>query len=1179
MLATEVNLPYVVAVSPAQLSYVLPAAMAVYGNDSLILSLEDSDGIVVFEPELSTHYTVTKSVTGTVTITFLSAAELLDGRWLVVDRRTPRTQGVRFSELQELPGAAIEGAADRAIAIAQELSEKISRALLARRGESLPPYPAKSQMIGKLFWLNDAGTGYEALPGASFAALAADIALGDESAVLQVRDILAQIEQLADIDAELVALAQQLSALVALATNLPELLNVDVSAAAAETSADAAEAARLAAEAAQGNAESAAAGSGVSAFYDTKAALTAALGSHTDGQVAQVFADESQGNRRAIYRRVSGAWVLKLVLDPAPPVYVDSISGNDANSGRTFSAPVQTLAAAIARLAEGSTLYLARGSVWYEAFAPTVKDLKVRAYGQGLRPVLDGAILASGSWTQHGTYTNLWYLDVNFSAATTGNFATIPSSAWHPAMWDEDDDTRVEEVALTRVLNGDVVGGSTVAAAAINDLLAIANAEPGRFTVHKTGSTGVEPRNTSENGTQFRFYIHPADGSNPNTNGRTVRVVAQRQHVTLPAGCDIEDLIVRRTGTKDLIGVAGGAVKPSRLMRVDMLEAAVHATVLGGVEFRHCFARSTDSHDDSRRQGGGAFHNFRAQTTDGTSPGFKVFDCEAERFAQAIYSHGDGGLSDEHVTFDIDGLKVTNCNSIINCDWVTKGVRARRIFARDVVTIVAHGPGTGGIEIEDSQIFFRDGSDEAGRRNIFIVYDNAASMTLRRCLVFCPETVAAQLQLTDAFPLGTVASANYPTIILENSTVIGPIKDPGNTARRQQHLVAKDSIVTEFWDVSASLAAIIAGDVVAENSYLGMQRTSLADLQVLHSGVEDDCITGVHSQVFERVVEAGDMAFYATSRTATFVDATDDNGDGTADILLNFNDGFYGRYIRIIDAYGSGLHYEGRITNKGTNGSSQKIIVTPVPSSDFSGKVLARGMFGIEIFGEDMEESATIDDDGIAIGVADGGMYTEGMLIHLGAIAPRGQPYGVREIQSISGNILTLDRPAEWLSASVQSHVNDLAGSKTNRGPLPIVPLSWGFPIILRDTSSQANTNKPLMTVTLAETGTVTARQSQSTGLFADLSGATAAGMSSVSLTYMTDGTARSYYAIDPVKGKLLAGLPVAVGDTLRIDCNVLVDEWRPRFASDPALSADAALEAGHLLAKRGMGYRRMVNG
>lgn len=826
-------------------------------------------------------------------------------------------------------------------------------------------------------------------------------------------------------------------------------------------------------------------------------------------------------------------------------VYVDSISGSDANSGVSPTLAKQTLSAAIT-LASGITgvgsLRIAGGSTFYEPNInfSALSYWTIERYGQGNRPVIDGTTLLSGTWTQHGTYTNVWYLAATIPA-TSGNYAATASSAWHPAMWDEAAGTRVEDAYVTRCLNDDTVDGVVVAETAINDFLAILDTNPGTFYVHKTGSTEYEPRNTASNGTTFTFYLATRDGTNPNTNSRSVRVVGGVAVATFGAGQRISDMIFRRTGGKDMIGVAGGALKPEYFHRCDFLEAAVHGMVLGGVECRDCRAEAA-YHGDARRDGGAGFHQFRATSTEGISRGVKMFDITAIGFNSATYSHGTGGSpATEHLTFDIDGLVAVNCDTVISQGQTTFGVRARRVRAIDCETL------TGGtLTLEDSVVFLSNA--------ISIIYGLADVVTLKRCFVYGATAIM------DPNTLGTIASASdYPTLYLEDSTVSGTFGNPGGF-RVQQHW----TLVRSYFGVISANWTV--GDITADaTSVIQFTAFSDEDLCAAHAGVVSGARTGWRRQVFTKTIVAGDLSYWNSTRTATY--SGTDNGDGTANLTMSFNDRSYGRYIRVVDAYGSGLHYEGRITNKGAT-SGDPIVVAPPPSSAFTTKALHGGVFNYQVWKDSI--SASLSEDGTQVSVPDGTKVPVGTRFRVSHPVSGRAGFGVRTVTARSGNVLTLDTACSWVAPGQTNFFNSVDGTTiTNRQSLPTVTLSFGFEAAKR---AVAGDTRPKFSVTPVEGGGNLAGTQAANSL-------NFASAGEVLTSKDTTGTTIGIYkGFNQEFGYNDTGFSVAVGDVLTIEADLEIIEDGLTFAVDPLLAKTCLPHPDSLVARRQIGYRPRFN-
>lgn len=95
--------------------------------------------------------------------------------------------------------------------------------------------------------------------------------------------------------------------------------------------------------------------------------------------------------------------------------YVDSVNGNDANSGTTAAKAKRTIAGLIAGapMVVGNAINLAKGSTWRERLTVPVNSITVQAYGSGNDPVLDCSdAIASNAWTKTANRTNVYEVPV-----------------------------------------------------------------------------------------------------------------------------------------------------------------------------------------------------------------------------------------------------------------------------------------------------------------------------------------------------------------------------------------------------------------------------------------------------------------------------------------------------------------------------------------------------------------------------------------------------------------------------------------------------------------------------------------------------------------------------------------------------------------------------------------------
>ena len=83
--------------------------------------------------------------------------------------------------------------------------------------------------------------------------------------------------------------------------------------------------------------------------------------------------------------------------------YVDSVGGDDANTGKDSAHPWRTLAKVSGTtFTNGSVVYLKRGDTWNEQLTIPSSGITIDAYGSGANPIIDGSSAISGSWSSLG---------------------------------------------------------------------------------------------------------------------------------------------------------------------------------------------------------------------------------------------------------------------------------------------------------------------------------------------------------------------------------------------------------------------------------------------------------------------------------------------------------------------------------------------------------------------------------------------------------------------------------------------------------------------------------------------------------------------------------------------------------------------------------------------------------
>ena len=91
-----------------------------------------------------------------------------------------------------------------------------------------------------------------------------------------------------------------------------------------------------------------------------------------------------------------------------PDYYVDSAA--DPGGDGTLATPYDSVSD-LPSLTSGDVVAIKSDSYWRERWA-VAAGVSVYRYGTGDKPCFDGADIITETWTNDGTYTNLWYIDV-----------------------------------------------------------------------------------------------------------------------------------------------------------------------------------------------------------------------------------------------------------------------------------------------------------------------------------------------------------------------------------------------------------------------------------------------------------------------------------------------------------------------------------------------------------------------------------------------------------------------------------------------------------------------------------------------------------------------------------------------------------------------------------------------
>ncbi len=787
---------------------------------------------------------------------------------------------------------------------------------------------------------------------------------------------------------------------------------------------------------------------GPNAFYRTNAAMVSAFATAPNKTTADVFPDSAKGNRATRYLKDTtinaGAWIFLRYVDAPPVFYIDSMYGSDSNDGLTPTTPFKTFSALLtaAGTTVGVTVYVARGSHFYGEL-PNFGNLpyvQVKSYGQGIRPIIDGAVnLFTGTWVLDGIYTNTWKQTITtalpqgaaYSAGWVRN-----SNQWHVTLYDEavsetagngtDTISRIDECGVPRVLNGDPYPDSTFnsdkpftnlipAQTTQAGLLTIVNANPGSFTVFAADGSPTaqpyEPRN--DDATVFTVYYNPKDGSNPNTNGRTLRITQWGGLAIFPQGADIEDIIFARNGGKDMVSgyLPTNTGSPTldkvngtgSAVNCDFIAPGCHGGVWGGINGRDLNFLGNYMRD-SYTYTGGCYHNFRPSNGTVHSRGYLWERCRAKRFGYMFYSHTSGDAEYEHLYADCKDAWAEDGKAIMVGGGVLQGSRCYNVKAREIESLT-------GTASESGVTFFN--SYFIMRAGIAVALGGTGGVAKGGVLKFVDSMLDANMSTSLQLPYASeslVSSVLFPTIELVRSTIRAPITY-SNAGRCQQHLkLDRYSSLGTFRATAFTNDFFSTGTVVAQGpdssgnfgAIMEGLRTAPETLRTAQAGVDVGVETGTRRQVWSKTITAADLA-YVSYGPALTITAFTDNGNGTANATIsNSGAANYGRSIKIAGANTSGADYYGTVT---AAVDSTHITIAPVPTGSVSGgKAATFGAVKLLLYKNPV--TAYISTDGLDLVLNDVSVPVVGLAVgnvfNVGAVSPQLGTYGPRTIVSIT---------------------------------------------------------------------------------------------------------------------------------------------------------------------------------
>lgn len=359
--------------------------------------------------------------------------------------------------------------------------------------------------------------------------------------------------------------------------------------------------------------------------------------------------------------------------------YVDSVNGNDANDGRSMGAAFETLAAVGAVVAAGESIGLARGSSWRERLTITDDRVRVGAYGEGARPIIDCSdVVAAVSWSKTGGYTNVYQaaLTVDVSADAT---------EW-PALW---------------------VDGSRMPVVAS---LATLDATPGSIY-----------HGSVEGSTSITLYVHAPASSDPTSDGKVYEAAIRSAGIDF---FDAEYCSVRGVHTKRNYTSYGSLTLGRYCVATDCLaeDGNTHNILLRAfAQAVDCTAKNAYNHTTGptlfvafektppanctytftrcRAENAtylGTGRGYYNHSSSGTADSIRYVDCEAHNvqiaFASAkttVLETVGGSITNCFAPFDVNGVNVDCSGGLLVRDTVVSGHWGN--FTGDGITVTIDG--------------------------------------------------------------------------------------------------------------------------------------------------------------------------------------------------------------------------------------------------------------------------------------------------------------------------------------------------------------------------------------------------------------------------------------------------------------------------------------------------------
>lgn len=817
-------------------------------------------------------------------------------------------------------------------------------------------------------------------------------------------------------------------------------------------------------------------------------------------------------------------------------IFLDA-AGNDSNNGLTATSAKATIDGAVAALGNGGTLMVKRGSVFYhpDTFEnATAENVVVTAFDFGPDPVFDSTVsMGTSGWTldSGSVYTKtITHTETN-SSGTAG-----AADITHFGVWEIWPDTKgsQNDTELTPVWDQGSIAAN------------IAALLPGQFTCHYSGSTAADPRTDTGNVSQdVVYYVRTTNSANP-ASGATELRFAERYKWRVPATWEFQNVEFRRTASKDLVGTDDSTTDGNVIREIKLSDCAVHGWVGPHMAYGDCYAtaRSKPGYDDGSPEtngngGGAAFHQFRNDAGGVLKHGVIEGRLHARGFSNAVYSHGDAGGDGQYTRLRYRYVEATDCyRAVYLGDHPPSNDPAsfRPVIFDEIEAINCSSVGVLGDGDEIKKLRWIGPSGAVAVRGAI---DAMGDFTVRNGTLIFRNDDGQERGLVRNLKASQISNpALFITATFVNCTNYRGGACVSSTNWENVDYVFEDSVAGDLLPSDYAATAPNSITTVGNNS-LAYGRSTLTEINAAFAGVNlSTTLCPWVEQTAEITIGSSDLTYRNTTRTAG---GTSGNSYVTLNLIGGAERFVVGQTIKIIDYDGAGGDFISHISAVGSPGANDLTLADTLDQT-FSGKAVHNAFHDFNVWGEDMETTATISTDGTQVTLANEAGFSTGTWFHLGNIARR-VDFGPRKVASLASNVATLDTEADWKIGNLTS-LNALVTK-------PTFSISFGYPI------ADGSVNLSIVRAVGSDIDIDEAADSYArlTGTFWQWNGAEST--TSGQIRYET--------------GEIDAKIPVGIGDVVTWTANIFIEDLAPKWAAVPGLSG-AALLADCRVADLGVG-------